>query len=292
MRATPSSRVLAGALAFALVASSGCATVSSTGRTQRGQLLRSTPQAAQVSPGASRLVVSSSGQASVVRDVQTCTPLVDEYQVMSVQSRSGGVSNDGILNLLMIGGGGAALAIGNDSSDDTLQPVLMAGGGVLALVGLIGLATGDFTEPDTDELVPTQQVEKQVRQDCSTGTVQVTEALPWRLTLIDRFERTGTTSPSGLSLGPVLTDLIRGSNWGDAELRQLFSSSVMPIRLTIGDAPSQSLSAKGTAVPDSVFAPIAERYEARLSGDDRARWDNCKVIAHSHRETFECFFSQ
>jgi len=276
MRATACSRV---ALLAIALASSAC--TSTTGEYRRGGVLRTTPVGSN-HQDSRKLEITGEDVARLLVNRRTCTQLRTDYANSEVQmTRSPDWTFVGLGALAT--GAGFALAGVSDGEDSTTLLVLGAlVGGPLMIV--YGLLNGD----ESESLVPSNHVTSETTTECSDSVIPVRERLPWTMTVWSSKD-SGMTDPLGeLSLPPVVASL--GEDRLDFErVMALVRGQGIPYQISLSD---QSTAGRLSNLPESVYEKYAKVFEPRLSGDPLSKWQNCKVISQSWRETFKCYASQ
>jgi hypothetical protein len=275
-----------------VVLASGCTTLTGS-RLQRGPL-----QATHVLSSEQHdefvTQVSDQGEATVRRDRQTCKVLQRSYSQARIDEFSSNTLDIPPLTLLMLGGGaGAMIYAATLPEEDELKEPLFVVGGAVELGTLIGLLLSDPTSTSTSTTTtPTDSVETEEVPDCQSTSVTLQESLSWSLTL-EAQSRSGVTGADGvLSTSPVLLEMLVQVLDDEAELRRLVAGRSLRYSLALGKAPRVSGEISTRSLPEAFFDAAAQRYEQRLTGNARERWENCKLIAKSSLERFECLWQQ
>lgn len=273
-----------------VILASGCTTLTGS-RLRRGEL-QATRELSTEHRDEYVVQVNDADEASVRRDRRTCTVLERSYSQARVDELSTTTVDMPFLTALMIGGGAAAMiyAATLPEEDELRLPLVLVGVSVGG-GGLLGWLAGDMTSTSTSTTTtPVDSVETEKVPDCKSTSVTLREALPWRLT-VGPQSRSGVTGPDGrLSTAPVIYELLAQVVEDEAELRRFVTGKALRYSLTLGKAPPTSGALSTRNLPDSFFDAAAQWYEQRLSGEARERWENCKLIAKSSLERFECLW--
>lgn len=208
-----------------------------------------------------------------------------------------------VVSLVAFGWGGLYLLereeAGEELDFDNLEHIAaflatVVGGAALLGSTIVLFSTvvdGDFTTTETRE-VPTAELARDTELKCADSTFVQASALPYRIS-VGREQRTGSTGPSGqLPVTPLVLELLMARTLSDGELRQVISGEGIRYNLELGPASAGGLLLPDRDVPDSIYRELAARYESKLSGEERVRWENCRLISRSEREGLQCYLSQ
>lgn len=296
MRATGcSERVLAVVLALAV---SGC--TSSSSNVVRGAPVRGLPgpwglESRNVKTSLSNDVLSQQYVERRCATVVTETPVSEvtttqtDFPLGTLLGAAGGIA------------GGAFLIdgfVGLDESESAAMqrvvPVVasLIIGAVLAGVSIPMLASGKPRIQSSSDTTRPLQSEYAQERECRDASGQVTGQLGWMVEVAG-LRRKGQTGPSGtIDLAePVIAMVLEAAERPNG-LRGLIQNSSVKYTALLGDSALVSGALSTRRIPDSFFAAQAAKYETSLEGDGRNKWDNCKLIARTSREQFECFWSQ
>lgn len=281
-------------LAVALV---GC--TSSSTATHRGPVIRSTPGAWGVEARDVKATLES-GRLRLVVAERECATSTTEYATVETTTTTTKVPWGTALGAVL-GAGGAGLFIYGLTIEEPAagepQPfmsqltALLIGGVAAGLgVGLLSFSPEYENTSTSDRQIPPG--EREQARECRDTTGVVPGPLPWRIEL-GGLAREGQSPGSGeVLVAPVVLELLREAASRPAGLRGVVRSSSIPFTARLGDPGPMSGAISTRELPDSFFAEQSARYETTLSGDDLTRWSNCKLIAQSARERFECYWSQ
>lgn len=275
-----------------VVLASGCTTLTGS-RLERGPL-QSTRVLSSEQKDEFVVQISDEGGATVRRDRQTCTRLERTYSQVRIDEFSSTTLDIPLTTLLLLGGGaGTMLYAASLPDEDELKEPLLIVGGAVEVGALIGLLLSDPTSTTTSATsTPADSVETEEVPDCQSTSSTLQESLPWRLTL-GAQSRSGVTGADGRLATPlVLLELLEQVLDDEAELRRLVMGRALRYSLAMGKAPQVSGEISTRSLPEAFFDAAAQQYDQRLSGNARERWENCKLIAQSSLEHFECLWQQ
>lgn len=288
MRATGFSNALL--LLAALVA--GCAHTRLVG-TERGDVLSRQPVREYVAAERVALQVSGAGRAQVETTRTHCVELATEYEtvaVNAVESDSGTLMTWLGVGLVIAGGTLLAMALTDESEEGAPTSYYLAG--AVGVGAGLPLALSDNDESARHERVRLPETETDHETRCEDDTRPHRGALDWELVVAGKTLE-GTTDETGVLSVPNLVALqFERQALEEAALRRVVSSSRISYRLKLGPSDAEDRLLETRLLPDGFFERVARRYDETLSGDERGRWDNCRIIAKSAREAFECLWSQ
>lgn len=296
MRATSSSeRALAVVVAVSL---SACSSSSSSVR--RGDPVRGAPgpwslETRNVKTSLSNDVLSQQYFERHCATIVTETPVVEvtttttEFPLGTVLGVVGGIVGGSFL----IDG-----FVGLDESETAAMkrvvPVLasLITGAVLVGISIPMLASGKPEINSSSDSERRLESEYARSRECRDSSGQVTGQLGWMVEVAG-LRRNGKTGSNGsVDLGePVIAMVLEAAERPNG-LRGLISNSSVRYTALLGDSSPVSGAMSTRRIPDSFFAAQAAKYETTLDGDGRNKWENCKLIAKTSREQFECYWSQ
>ncbi len=288
MRAIGSSRLGAAGLAVMLCAQTGCSTTSEY---VRGERLRESTLG-QTHDDALEAVVDAAYAARVAVKRTTCTELSTEFSKKRIDTTTSPPMGSLIVGLAMLGGG--LVLLSQSDSDDSSEgwDLPMTFGVTLSLASIYPLVTALTDEDVSREEVTTGEVEEERSRHCEDRTFALEGPQQWSVTL-GGARRTGRTGADGVvALRQPLTELVEEGITDEAGVRQLVAGRGVAYRLEFERVRAADFRLDSKALPDAYFRRFADRYGRQLGGGDRARFENCELIAKSARETLECYWSQ
>lgn len=225
---------------------------------------------------------------------KTCRQIAREYaqvEVQEIENMSGLIAP-----LVMAAIGSIVFLVGaSDTSDDDENGEIMMGiGAAIAIGGALpgcGLLVDGKATRTTYREVPARTTEKGLDTQCSEDRLRVSGEIPWRVTLGSSVRSGRMDAANRLELLPVLVDLFREVSQNERALRRVVSGRNVAYSVELGETRA-SAQLDSRRLPDEIFASLAERYGRTLSGAELVRWENCRLIANTAREAFECIWAQ
>lgn len=290
-----SERVLVVVLAVAL---SGCSTSSSAVR--RGDPVRGAPGPWTLEERSVKTSLNNDVLSQRFSE-RRCATVVTETPVAEVTTTETSFPLGTMLGVVAGITGGIFLIdgfAGLDESDTMLEkrvvpPVAsLIVGAILAGVSIPMLTSGEPRIENSSESTRAMESEYERSRECRDSSGQVTGSLGWMVKVAGNRRNGQTTSSGTVDLAePVISMVLEAAERPNG-LRGLIQNSTVKYTALLGDSAPLSGALSTRRIPDSFFAAQATKYETTLEGDGRNKWDNCKLIAKTSREQFECYWSQ
>jgi len=285
-----SSRTL---LLLAALAAAGCATTPTlTGkRTLRGPMV-GREEAPPVDTDRLYLAVKDAGaELRIAR--RRCVTTRTTYRKVSEETYKGSRLNgrgSGMAFLLMAAGGGAALLANEAVSDESLRETATYGAVGIALGGLVGILMDPprMESVTSRRTVPLAETEQESSTKCGDLDLRAPGPVPFTFAMEGQSVEGQTDDAAQLALVSPSLRLLQRFKEDDRVIGMVIADRSLKARLAIGTASPKTITFSTRFLPDSFFEEIAARYEARLTGSARSRWENCKAIGRSLRENLEC----